>query len=158
MLSRITRENKVDFRTGPGKALKHVSAELTAEWPCQIEDMPAEARFLIDPTAGAWVRLMLRIQRMIRAAGEGRFEVDENEKWMVAMMNTVRRNLETLEQMRLRFQAERPQGPTLQEYLQQRDAEAAARNASGPESDAAAPARVDVPSDPADAGEDGEGE
>lgn len=122
-LARLVRQHKIDWRTGPAKALKAISAALLADWPVSVDQIPAAARLLIDRTGPIAVQLLLREQHMLRAAAAGRLEFDDNEKWLVALLNCFRRNLEAIEEMR-RASGGGDHAPSLEDFLRNREASA----------------------------------
>jgi hypothetical protein len=119
-LARLYADTKIDGRTAPAKALRAVQTALLADFPVPADSVPASARLLIDRTALIAVQLMLRERKLLKdAAINDGAVVPDNEKFLVALLNTFTRNLQAIDAMRREIQTE-PHGPTLAEYLSAR--------------------------------------
>jgi hypothetical protein len=124
------RAGKIDRRTAPAKAFERVVSVLAADWPGGLDGMPGTARLLVDRLGVLTVRLMLREQRLMREAAHG---VDDasSDKHTIALHNAFRRSIEAFELMRERERTSNGNGPSLGEYLHQRDAERCAATHTG---------------------------
>jgi len=109
-LARAIEGNKLDRRTRPAK-LRQQAANLFAEdaggWPYLNNREVA----LIWSTASVWVLLNLRLDALL--AGNGN-EDHGSLKWLIALLNSFRRNLEVLG---LRPERVEDRIPTLEQYL-----------------------------------------
>jgi len=114
-LARAIEANKLDRRTRPAK-LRQQAANLMAEdaggWP----NLNNREVALIWTTASVWVLLNLRLDALL--AGEGN-EDQGSLKWLVALLNSFRRNLEVLG---LKPERVEDRIPTLEQYLASRSA------------------------------------
>jgi hypothetical protein len=143
MLARIMRQNKIDRRTRPAKALHAIFTALADDWEGP-NNMSNAAKILCDRTAALGVKLMLREQRMLADAVGGKDDTSA-DKGTVGLYNAFGRMLGQLDDMRERWDRERPdRTPTLAEYLAARTGTAT----TAPES---------FPGETSDSGSGGEG-
>jgi hypothetical protein len=118
-LARLMRAGKVDRRTAPAKACARVNATIADDWG-GLDRMPGTARLLCDRAAFLTVRVLLREARLMREAAAG-IDDPSSDKHTLGMLNTLRRCLATLEEMRAREGASKVQVPSLEDYLRFRD-------------------------------------
>jgi hypothetical protein len=117
-LARLMRAGKIDRRTAPAKALERIVAVLADDWGGP-DAMPGAARLLVDRIGVLTVRLMLREQRIMREAAEGKDD-PSSDKHTIALHNAFSRSLARLEEMRAVAGARKDATPSLAEYLASR--------------------------------------
>lgn len=128
-LARLMRAGKIDRRTAPAKALERIVAVLSDDWG-GLDAMTGAGRLMADRLGVLGVRLMLREQRLMREAAEGRDD-PASDKGTIALHNAFSRSLARLEEMRAAAGARKDAVPSITEYIARLDAEAAARAANG---------------------------
>jgi hypothetical protein len=134
-LARAIEGNKLDRRSRPAKQ-RQLAANLLAEDAGGSPYLNNREVALIWSTASVWVLLNLRLDALL--AGDGK-EDHGSQKWMVALLNSFRRNLEVLG---LKPERVEDRIPTLEQYLAAKSG--SANGAPGSASDSQGDDRAEV--------------